>query len=219
MGVPAILAESPITRGTGLGVGWLSCDTGAVASEKPRILQNNRDLALSLIPLVIICLIVAGVAGQCSFSPGGPTQGEVPQYDAEGVLAKDARTYSMPLRLPQSPDGWTTNSGGHDQIDGNSGGLAIRVGYITDTGTYLKFVQSNAQAGALADFEAGESRPTTGHEQVAGVDWSVYTRDDAEPVWVAAESDVRWALTGSAEPGQFRQLAEVIAQTEPLPQD
>src|SRR5690625_3527683 len=125
-------------RGTGLGLRNRGCDNGCVAADKPRILQNNRDLALSLIPLVIICLVVAGLAGQCSFSPGGRSRGESPHYDARPVLETDAQTYQFPIRMPQTPDGWQTNSGGNDPIDGADGGIAIRVGYITDNGDYLE---------------------------------------------------------------------------------
>ena len=112
-----------------------------MAADKPRILQNNRDLALSLIPLVIICLIVAGLAGQCSFSPGGPTQGEIPHYEASAVLQRDARHYTFPIRLPETPGGWSTNSGSTDPNDGNDGGTAIRVGYITNLPKFEEHIQ------------------------------------------------------------------------------
>lgn len=195
------------------------CDTGGVAADKPRLFHSNRDLALSLIPLVIICLVVAGLAGQCSFSPGGPSQGQIPQYDAGPVLRTDATTYQFPIRLPDTPEGWHTNSGGNDPIDGNDGGIAIRVGYITGTGDYLEMVQTNARPAAVVRFMVDENRPATGSEQVAGVDWTVYAREDAETVWVADRGDVRWAMTGRAGEADLRRMATALAQAPPLPSE
>ncbi len=206
-------------RGTGLGGRKRGCDTGCVAADKPRILQNNRDLALSLIPLVIICLIVAGLAGQCSFRPGGPSQGEIPTYDAGPVLTRDALTYTFPIRLPATPDGWKANSGGNDPIDGDNGGTAVRVGYITDGGNYLEVVQTNAGAAALAQYMVQETRQVSGSATVAGVQWQVRGREGAEPVWTADRGEVRWGLTGRASDAEFREMAAALAQAQPLPSE
>lgn len=214
-----IVAELAPQSGTGLGGRYGSCDNVAVAADKPRILQNNRDMALSMIPLVIICLLVAGLAGQCSFSPGGPTEGEIPDYDAEAALKGAAHTYAMPVRLPEAPQGWTANSGGIDRIDGGDGGKAVRVGYITDGGDYIALSQSNARPHALANFLAGEERVAGGHENVDGVDWTVYAQEGAEPVWVADRGDARWGMTGRPGDGDFRTLAEAVAEARLLPAD
>ncbi|WP_157226052.1 DUF4245 family protein, partial [Rhodococcus sp. AW25M09] len=61
-----------------------------MANSKPRILNNNRDMVWSLIPLVIACLLIAGVASQCSLSPGGPKQGPIPNFDVNTALQYDA---------------------------------------------------------------------------------------------------------------------------------
>ena len=49
-----------------------------MSPDKPRIFNNNRDMALSLIPLLLICVVLAAVYSQCSFSPGGAKEGPVP---------------------------------------------------------------------------------------------------------------------------------------------
>ncbi len=193
------------------------CDTGVVAADKPRLFHSNRDLALSLIPLVIICLVVAGLAGQCSFSPGGPSQGQIPHYEAGPVLRTDAMRYQFPIREPAKPEGWHTNSGGNDAIDGNDGGVAVRVGYITDSGDYLEVVQTNARPAALVRYMVDENRPATGSESVAGVEWTVYAREGAEPVWAADRGDVRWGMTGRAGESDLRRMATELAQAPPLP--
>ena len=44
---------------------------------KPRVLQDGRDMFWSLAPLVVACVILAGVLGMCSFQPKGPADGTI----------------------------------------------------------------------------------------------------------------------------------------------
>ena len=60
----------------------------------------------SIAPLVLACIVLAGVVGMCSFAPGGINQGPVPSYDAADALNADAQTLGFPVRLPHLPDGW-----------------------------------------------------------------------------------------------------------------
>ena len=54
--------------------------------EKPRILQDGRDMFWSIAPLVIACIVLAGMLGMCSFAPSGPGKGPTPSYDAPAAL-------------------------------------------------------------------------------------------------------------------------------------
>ena len=72
----------------------------------------------SLAPLVLACIVLAGLVGMCSFQPGGPEQGPIPHYDAPAALQADADALGSPIRLPALPDGWQANSGARDGIDG-----------------------------------------------------------------------------------------------------
>src|SRR6202020_1789401 len=106
----------------GLPIG--SWDTRAVTSQpeptakpaKPRLLQDGRDMFWSIAPLVVACIVLAGVVGMCSFSPGGINRGPVPPYDASSALRADALTFGFPVRLPLLPQGWQANSGGRGGI-------------------------------------------------------------------------------------------------------
>ncbi len=143
-----------------------SWDTRAVTSQpepsakpaKPRLLQDGRDMFWSIAPLVVACIVLAGVVGMCSFSPGGINRGPVPAYDAAGALKADALTLGFPVRLPQLPSGWQANSGGRGGIaDGRTDqatGQKLRavtsiVGYISPAGEYLSLTQSNADEAKL----------------------------------------------------------------------
>ena len=43
--------------------------------QKPRMLQDGRDMFWSIAPLVIACIVLAGMLGMCSFAPNGPGKG------------------------------------------------------------------------------------------------------------------------------------------------
>ena len=112
----------------------------------------------SIAPLVVACIILAGMVGMCTFAPGGTNRGPVPSYDAAGALRADAQTLGFPVRLPRLPEGWQPNSGSRGGIgDGRadpSTGQRVRavtstVGYISPTGMYLSLTQSNADEAKL----------------------------------------------------------------------
>ena len=65
----------------------------------------------SIAPLVIACIVLAGMLGMCSFAPNGPGKGPTPAYDAPAALQADADALKIPIRLPKLPDGWQANSG------------------------------------------------------------------------------------------------------------
>src|SRR5690349_5511461 len=113
---PALMVADCPRGGLSLG----SWDTRPVTTQpepsakpaKPRLLQDGRDMFWSIAPLVIACIVLAGIVGMCSFSPGGTNRGPVPAYDATGALEADALTLGFPVRLPHLPSGWQANSGG-----------------------------------------------------------------------------------------------------------
>src|SRR5690242_14375024 len=111
--------------GRGLGAGILATMTTeplpgpdvagqpapAPKPAKPRLLQDGRDMFWSIAPLVIACIVLAGVLGMCSFAPNGPGKGPTPNYDAPAALQADADALKIPIRLPKLPEGWQANSG------------------------------------------------------------------------------------------------------------
>ena len=112
----------------------------------------------SLGPLVVGCVLLAGLVGMCSFQPGGSTKGTIPSYDVSAALHADATTLGFPIRLPRLPAGWQPNSGGRGGIENGrtdtSTGQRLNaatstVGYISPTGMYLSLTQSNADEDKL----------------------------------------------------------------------
>jgi len=205
---------------------------------KPRLLQDGRDMFWSLVPLVVGCILLAGMVGMCSFQPSGTKQGAIPSYDAAAALRADAQTLGFPVRSPQLPAGWQPNSGGRGGIENGrtdpSTGQRLNaatsnVGYISPTGMYLSLTQSNADEDKLVGSIHPSAYPT-GTVDVDGTSWVVYrgaghrtdqTGADAEPVWTTRLAGpagaTQIAITGAGSTDQFRTLAAATQSQPPLP--
>lgn len=183
--------------------------------QKPRILHDYRDLLLSLIPLVLIAVVFAGAASQCSFSAGGPTQGPIPSFDAAAALRSDAENLSFPIREPRLPANWSPNSGSRDTITEAGGGTVSTIGYITPQGTYMQLSQSNATEEALARHIA-DTRYASGTQQIGERKWVVYGDPDTEPSWIADFGETRVLIRGAGDGDAFTTLARAVTEARPL---
>ncbi|AQA06485.1 hypothetical protein BVC93_17840 [Mycobacterium sp. MS1601] len=201
----------------------------ALKEAKPRLLQDGRDMFWSMAPLVLGCILLAGLLGMCSFQPSGPTQGSVPTYDAEAALGSDAQTLGFPVRLPKLPEGWQANSGKRDGLDSartdpatgqRTRALLSNVGYLTPDTKFMSLTQSNADEDRLVASILPGAYPT-GAVDVGGRQWVVYQavsengRD--EPLWTTRIGSTQLAITGAGSPEQFHTLAEATQSQSPLP--
>lgn len=176
-------------------------------------MQGNRDMFWSLVVLMAICAAFAGLAGQCSFSPSGPEQGPIPDFDAQASLEQDARSLGFAIRSPEVPEGWTANSG---RVESFAGTSSSHVGWVTGERSYVELVQSDAPVDAFRSLSGGP-RPNVSEIPVQGQEWTVLTGDDVRPVWVLDLDDVRVAVTGSAPNSDFEALAAAVQSSDPLP--
>lgn len=204
---------------------------------KPRLLQDGRDMFWSLMPLVLACILLAGLVGMCSFQPAASNRGAIPSYDASTALRADAQTLGFPIRLPHLPAGWRPNSGARGGIEAGRTDPAdparrrrlhaatSTVGYISPTGMYLSLTQSNADEDQLVDSIRRSAAPT-GAVDVAGTAWVVYRGSgdrgaDAEPVWAVRLAGptgaATLAITGAGSTEEFRTLALATQTQPPLP--
>jgi Protein of unknown function (DUF4245) len=202
--------------------------------SKPRLLQDGRDMFWSMAPLVMACILLAGLVGMCSFQGTGPKTGTIPKYDAVGALKSDAETLGFPIRMPRLPEGWQSNSGSRDGMEAGrtdaATGHAVRakvstVGYITPGGQYVSLTQSDADEDKLVRSINASVYPT-GTQDIDGEKWIVCegqsdTGDTAEPVWTAhlgpANGGTQIAITGSGNADEFRTLAKATQSQAPLP--
>jgi hypothetical protein len=198
---------------------------------KSRLLQDGRDMFWSLAPLLIGCVVLAGLVGMCSFQPGGSRNGTIPSFDAPSALRADAQTLGFPIRLPELPGGWQANSGGRGSIQNGRtangqhlNATTSNVGYISPTGMYMSLTQSNADEDKLVGSIHSSAYPT-GTVDVAGISWVIYRGSgqsgaDAEPVWTTRltgpDGATQIAVTGAGSTEQFRTLADATQSQPPL---
>ncbi len=182
---------------------------------KPRLFQDGRDMFWSMAPLVVACIVLAGLLGMCSFTPNGPTAGDPPSYDAHAALQADARQFSFPVREPSLPEGWRANSGGRDSVEGLP---LTKVGYLSPSGAYMAVVQSAATEEKLVP-KLNSALVPRGPEDVDGVRWVAYEGGEGtEPLWVTRLDDkVTVAVTGAGNTQAFQTVARAIQTAKPLP--
>lgn len=184
----------------------------------------------SIAPLVIACIVLAGLVGMCSFAPNGPGEGPIPSYDAAAGLQADADALKIPIRMPKLPGGWKPNSGSRKGIDGGrtdpatgrqTRAVSSTVGYITPTGMYVSLTQSDADEDKLVASINADLYPT-GTQNVDGVTWVVYDgagKDGkpAEPVWTTKlGGPAQVAVTGAAGTAEYRTLVAATQTASPL---
>ena len=206
--------------------------TPAPRPPKPRLLQDGRDMFWSLAPLIVACVVLAGLVGTCSFRPRGPADGAVPTYDAAAALRADAAALSFPVRLPVLPAGWQANSGARGGIEGGrtdpgtgqrQNAETTRVGYIAQSKMYVSLTQSNADEAALVASIQPEVYPI-GIAEIGAVKWVVYEGGEGtEPVWTTRLAGpgggAQLAVTGAGGPEDFRTLAAATQSQQPITPD
>ncbi len=170
----------------------------------------------ALAVLAVVVLVVARVSRGCTFSPGGPTvdAGSLPVVDAPAELRELAPHVEFPVRIPAVPAQWRANSLDRDTVGEVT---AVRTGFVTPEGRYLRLLQSDAPEAALLAVEAGtDPVPGRGVVDVDGQQWGAYGRDGQEPTWIADLGDVRLLITGSGSEADFRTLAVAAVTGEVL---
>jgi hypothetical protein len=190
--------------------------------KPPRSALTVRDMLVAMGILVVVVGLIGGVTRGCSFSPGGPSvdQGALPVVDAPAELRRLAPLVPFALRVPAVPPGWRSNSADQDLVAPADPALgrAVRVGYLTPQGRYLRLLQSDATEEALLASETGGAPvPAGGTTDVGGLRFVVYGGPDDEPIWIGELDGVRVLITGSGGEPDFQALAGAVVGGERLP--
>jgi uncharacterized protein DUF4245 len=167
--------------------------------------------------LVAVVLLFAGMTRSCSFAPGGPSVDPAagPSVDAPAQLRVLAGSMPFPLRVPAPPVGWRATTVDTARV-GETGARAVRTGYLTPAGHYMRLVQSDADELALLASEAQGTPVAAGPIVVTGTTWVSYT-DTREPIRIATLDGVRLLITGSGTDDEFRTLATAATGGQVLP--
>lgn len=186
------------------------------AQEKPRILQGGKDMVLSLGLLVLLMLVGVGFTGLCTFNPGAPEGGPVQEVDAKTFTEMEARAVTFPVRYPQMPDTWVTNSARRAMIAGEP---APVVGWVTPDQGYVALTQTGAPLEqALRDYDS-EPRELADTRTIAGQDVGIYSSDfdDVRDIWAVELDDVSMLFAGAGSDEEFTQLITSALESDPLP--
>ncbi|WP_092147603.1 DUF4245 domain-containing protein [Corynebacterium mycetoides] len=183
--------------------------------NKPRIFQDGRDMLINVVIIVAAMLVVVGFTGLCTFDPGAPEQGPVQEVDARSFLDLESRAVDFPVRYPEMPEGWTTNSARRGMI---AGAPAPVIGWVTPGGGYLQLTQTGAPLDDAVRSLDPDPRQLSGTQEVGGAVASIYTSDSADvrDVWAVDTGDARLLVTGAATPEEFRELVGAAVRTAPL---
>lgn len=183
--------------------------------KKPRIFQNGRDMAINAVLIVVLMLVAVGATGLCSFNPGAPESGPVQEVDAKAFLDLEARAVNYPVRYPQMPEGWTTNSARRSMLAGNS---APVVGWVTPNRGYLQLTQTGVDKDAALQASNADNRMLDRTVRIDDTDVEVYTSDEREvrDLWIVDAGDARFVVTGAGSTDEFEELISAALKATPI---
>lgn len=172
-------------------------------------------MTMSIVVIVVAMALAVGFTGMCSFEPGKPENGPVQEVDAKTFLDMESRAMAFPVRYPEMPEGWVTNSARRSMIAGEP---APVVGWITPDEGYIQLTQTDVAADKVVDAFDGKLRQLDRDVEVGGKTAKVYTSDDRDvrPLWVVDLGDVRLLLTGAGSEEEYTQLIDATISATPL---
>ena len=180
----------------------------ATASRTRRARQTVNNLWLSLLATVGIVVVIVLLVPRSD----GPRRINI---DYEAIAAQAVGAVSQPLVVPSVPDGWSSNAA---EVRTQTADLVDEwyIGFLTPENEYIGFSQG-IDANATWLLEKVEGTPESGSELVGDVRWTLHdnrTADDpglAEYAMSVVAGANTYVLYGSAEPAEFRVLAESVS--------
>ncbi len=177
-------------------------------------------MAISMGLIAVVALLLYGMYGGVSFSPGQAIDGPAPTADVTGGLTRAAPLVGFPVVIPAGlPAGWNPNS--FSFVDKSAASTTapavVRAGWLTTEGRFISLAQSDGAVADLLDSELGAVAPPNGTTMAGGVEWTTTTGRRQEAAWVRTVGDVTFLITGSASPDDFQTLAAAAATGSVVP--
>lgn len=171
---------------------------------------------LSLAVIVVLMVVSVGATGLCTYEPGTPENGPVREVDAATFMGMEARAASFPVRLPENPEGWMTNSARRGQVDGSPAPI---VGWVTAERGFIQLTQTDVELDEAVRRVDPYLRDLDRTIEVADREVRVYHSDEASvrDLWVVDMGDARLLFTGAGSEEEFRTLIEATVAADPLP--
>ncbi|HET6213302.1 MAG TPA: DUF4245 domain-containing protein [Micromonosporaceae bacterium] len=166
---------------------------------QPRPSRTPRDMALSLVVLLIPVLLIV----LAYHALQGGDQPIV--IDPAPTVARAQATAAFPVAVPHDlAAGWRPVSATYAPA---GGGSTLRIGYLTPAGAGVQLVQSDVPVDALLAAELGAGRQLRGAEEVDGRAWQRYAARHDETAYVRTENRRTIIVIGPASAGELRALA------------
>ncbi|MPQ98605.1 DUF4245 family protein [Modestobacter sp. I12A-02628] len=164
------------------------------------------NMLRSMLPLIVICLVLAGVAAlkQNNVDP-------VTEVETATTVQFAARTADYELEAPAGlPDTWRATSARTDAGQASPGDpVTLELGYYTPEGEYAGFVTSDdARDPALTRVTDGDTEQ--GSEEIGGQTWTRVETSRGETAFVRDDDGATLVVTGSADEDELRTLAAAV---------
>ncbi|ADG79705.1 hypothetical protein TPAU25S_00537 [Tsukamurella paurometabola] len=192
-------------------------------AQKPRILQSRRDLVLTMVPLVALCLLAVFASQNFLFGFGAdPKDENVAAIDPKPVYELSAGNLAFPVRMPAGegitggvPEGWKATATRDQKI---AAGTVFTVNYVTPEKNSLQLSQSDAPVDAVVESVYGGKTKPTGTMPIGGRTWQVYgPNDKGRNAWSLQLDGAVLVLYGGATVPRFTDLATAVQDQAPLP--
>jgi len=176
-------------------------------------------MAISVGLVAVVALLLFGLYGGVSFSPGGPSEGQTPTADVTGGFAGAGPLVGFPVVVPAGlPAGWQPNSFSYTDPSSTVGAgvdtggpAAVRGGWLTAEGRFVTLIESSGPVTQVLATELGTVGSTTGTEKVGDTQWQLTTGRRGEAAWFRTVDGVTYLITGSAPAADFRAVARAVA--------
>ncbi|MFI9641917.1 DUF4245 domain-containing protein [Micromonospora sp. NPDC051925] len=198
---PAVV-EPAVVASAGDPPGGRATAARAGRAEKPRSERSPKDMALSLLVLLVpIALLLAFYRGFLG--------GEQPTTVDAAPAYEQARAANVfPVTEPSGlGSGWRTVSASFRTVDD---GANLRVGYLTPEGRGAQLVQSNVPPERLLPAELTAEGQPQGPAELGGANWQRYTGRGNEQALVLLEPNRTVIVVGDARDNELRELAGAL---------
>ena len=176
--------------------------------------KTARDMSISMGVIVVSVLLLTGINGGFSFSPGRASGGNTQTAEVRAGFATAGRVTGFAVVVPGSlPASWHESS---FSITGSPGTPdappTARGGWLTPTGAYISLVESSGAPRAVLAAELGQTGGgTTGSVTAGGANWTIGPGVRQEVAWYRTVRGVTLLITGNATPQDFGTLAAAVA--------
>ena len=170
---------------------------------------------LSLIVTGVVMVGAVGFTGMCTYNPGAPEQGQVPEIDASTFISMEARGMDFAVREPVTPEGWVTNSARRSVVDDTP---APVIGYVTTDSGFLQLTQTGETVQDAVEGYDGRWRDFSESYDLHGRTVEIYTSREKEvrDLRVLDLGDARILVSGAATDEEFNELLSAAIDADPL---